>query len=74
MSSVPDDWRAAEWRFAFADGSATTVLELDPGGRVRVYGYDGDDLMHCTSHSLDTGLVMSNALRHMVSHVRRKDL
>lgn len=74
MSPDTEDWRPAEWRFCFADGSATTVLELDPGGRVRVYGYDGEDLMHCTSHSLDTANVMSDVLRRMTSHKRRKDL
>ncbi|MFC9432784.1 hypothetical protein [Nocardia sp. NPDC057030] len=62
---------AQEWRFAFADGDATTVLELDPGGRVRVYGYDGDDLIHCTSHSIDTAKIMADALRHMTSHADR---
>jgi hypothetical protein len=59
---------AVEWRRDFPDGYSTTVLTLDPGGRIRVYGYDGEDLMHCTSHSAETAEQMADLLQRMASH------
>jgi hypothetical protein len=61
---------ADEWRNAFVDGYATTVLQLDSAGRIRIYGFDGDDLIHCTSHSPDEAEQMADLLRGMAAHSR----
>lgn len=60
----------ADWRDAFPDGLSTTVVQLDPGGRIRIYGYDGEDLMHCTSHSPDEADAMADALQRMAARSR----
>ncbi|WP_446224940.1 hypothetical protein ACTWPB_07430 [Nocardia sp. IBHARD005] len=67
MPAVPG---ADDYRETWADGTSSTELALEETGRVLVRGYDGSDLMHCTSHTAADAVDMAEALRLMAAHSR----
>jgi hypothetical protein len=66
---------AADYAAVFGDGMSWTALELDPGGRIRVTGYDGDapgdwTPTHCTTHSPAQADDMGALLCRMAARAR----
>ncbi|MFC4124887.1 hypothetical protein [Nocardia rhizosphaerae] len=61
---------AEDYRESWPDGTSSTELALEDTGRVLVRGYDGPDLMHCTSHTPTEADAMADALRAMAAHSR----
>lgn len=57
-------------RREFKDGRSITVIEVDPGGRVTVEGYDGELLVHRTTYHPDTADDIAAAIAYAANEAR----